>query len=68
MKTGYVMLAILTCLTIVFGTGYRKATADERLESRIISTHNEIIRLKDLKKTDCDLIDNFPKDLLGICW
>lgn len=50
MKYWYVMLAILTCLTIVFGTGYRKATADERLESRIISTHNEIIRLKDLKK------------------
>lgn len=79
MKYWYVALAILLCLSIVFWAGWYKASADARIQSRIVSTQNEMIenkdkfekeqqRLREKKFSDCALIKGYPQDLFGICW
>ena len=63
-KLGRFLLAIFVATSIVFGTAYRKASADERVESRIIATHENIIQLREKKMNDCALMTDFPKSLL----
>jgi len=56
MKLGLVMLVIVTSLSIFLGIGWRKASAANDVEQRIVQTHERIIALREEKKNDCEAL------------
>lgn len=79
MKIGLVLLVITTSLCIFTGIGWRKASASDDLENRIVATHEKLIitkeknrieeqELRDAKIADCEAFWlAMPYYLIDIC-